>query len=166
MCQYCGCRDLPLIRDYIAEHAHVLNLGGEAVRRIDRGDLDTARRLLAEMAQELETHWRGEEHGLFKVLLREDLFAEHIEPLIREHRELARLLASVDLARDADRQAVRVAVGDLWERTPARRRTASSRRRSPNSTATTGTPRSRPGTRPIPTARWSSGASDERPSLR
>lgn len=117
MCQYCGCRDLPLIRDYIAEHAHVLNLGGEAVRRIDRGDLDTARRLLAEMAQELETHWRGEENGLFKVLLREDLFAEHIEPLIREHRELAALLASVDLTREADQRAIRDAVEDLWEHT-------------------------------------------------
>ncbi|OBG85650.1 hemerythrin [Mycobacterium sp. E136] len=117
MCQYCGCRDLPLIRDYIAEHAHVLNLGGEAVRRIDRGDLDTARRLLAEMAEALESHWRGEEEGLFKVLQGEELFAEHIEPLIREHRELADLLASVDLAREADQQAVRVAVEDLWEHT-------------------------------------------------
>lgn len=117
MCQYCGCRDLPLIRDYIAEHATVLNLGGEAVRRIDRGDLDTARRLLAEMAEELESHWRGEEQGLFKVLQREVLFAEHIEPLIREHRELADLLASADLAREADQQAVRVAVEDLWEHT-------------------------------------------------
>ncbi|MGV0787773.1 hemerythrin domain-containing protein [Mycolicibacterium sp. XJ2] len=108
---------MPLIRDYIAEHAYVLNLGGEAVRRIDRGDLDAARQLLAQMAEELSTHWRGEENGLFKVLLREELFAEHIEPLIREHRALAILLASVDLTREADRQAIRDAVEDLWEHT-------------------------------------------------
>lgn len=117
MCQYCGCRDLPLIRDYIAEHAHVLNLGGEVVRRLDRGDVDAARHLLAEMAAELESHWRGEEKGLFKVLLREELFAEHVEPLIHEHRELAALLASVDLVSEVDQRAVRVAVEDLWEHT-------------------------------------------------
>ncbi|KUI07836.1 hemerythrin [Mycobacterium lehmannii] len=117
MCQYCGCRDMPLIRDYIAEHAHVLNLGGDAVRAIDRGDLDTARQLLAQMAEELSSHWRGEENGLFKALMREELFAEHIEPLVREHRELADLLASVDLAREADQQAIRDAVEDLWEHT-------------------------------------------------
>lgn len=69
--------------------------------------------LLAEMAEELECHWRGDEEGLFKVLQREELFAEHIEPLIREHRELADLLASVDLTREADQRAVRVAVEDL-----------------------------------------------------
>jgi hypothetical protein len=26
MCRYCGCRAVPLSRDYIAEHYHVLNL--------------------------------------------------------------------------------------------------------------------------------------------
>lgn len=117
MCQYCGCRDMPLIRDYIAEHAHVLNLGGEAVRAIDRGDLDSARRLLAEMAQELRSHWRGEEDGLFKVMAREEMFAQHIDPLIREHRELNELLATVDLARPDHQGAVRDAVEDLWEHT-------------------------------------------------
>lgn len=32
MCHYCGCRDMPLLRDYIAEHERVINLGGAAVR--------------------------------------------------------------------------------------------------------------------------------------
>lgn len=108
---------MPLIRDYIAEHAHVLNLGGEAVRAIDRDDLDSARRLLAEMAQELRSHWRGEEDGLFKVMAREEMFAQHIDPLIREHRELNELLTTVDLARPDHQGAVRDAVEDLWEHT-------------------------------------------------
>ncbi|WP_286137351.1 hemerythrin domain-containing protein [Mycobacterium sp. IS-3022] len=108
---------MPLIRDYIAEHARVLNLGGEAVRAIDRSDLDCARRLLAEMSAELESHWRGEENGLFKVMVREELFAEHIDPLVAEHRELSELLANVDLARPEHRRAIREAVEDLWEHT-------------------------------------------------
>lgn len=115
MCHYCGCRDIPLLRDYIAEHERVLDLGGEAVRAIDRGELDAARRLLAEMATELTAHWRGEEDGLFAVMMHDDLFAEHIVPLMREHRELDEFLATVDIGGPAGQQAVREAVDELYE---------------------------------------------------
>jgi hypothetical protein len=60
---------MPLIRDYIAEHERATNLGGDAVRAIERGDLDTARELVAVMAEELTSHWRGEENGLFPASL-------------------------------------------------------------------------------------------------
>jgi hypothetical protein len=65
MCHYCGCRQMPLIRDYIAEHERATQLGGDAVRAIHRGELEPAQKMLAEMATELEYHWRGEEDGLF-----------------------------------------------------------------------------------------------------
>jgi len=68
MCHYCGCRDMPLLRDYIAEHERAVNLGGAAVRALDRGEQDKARALLASMAEELDSHWRGEEDGLFAVM--------------------------------------------------------------------------------------------------
>lgn len=106
---------MPLLRDYIAEHERVTNLGGEAVRALDRSDLDTAARLLREMAAELTAHWKGEEDGLFRVLARDELFAEHIAPLVREHRELDGFLAGVDLREPQGRQAVREAVSDLYE---------------------------------------------------
>ena len=38
MCHYCGCREIPLLRDYIAEHERVINHGGAAVRALDQGD--------------------------------------------------------------------------------------------------------------------------------
>ncbi|MGV0581359.1 hemerythrin domain-containing protein [Mycolicibacterium elephantis] len=117
MCQYCGCRDMPLIRDYISEHAHVLNLGGEAVRAIERGDLQTARERLSAMAEELQSHFKGEENGLFAVMAADELFAEHIEPLVREHRELEQLLATVDIAETQGQQAIRDAVEGLFEHT-------------------------------------------------
>ncbi len=81
MCHYCGCREMPLIRDFIAEHERAINFGGDAVRAIDRGELDRARILLGEMATELTAHWQGEETGLFRVMAREEMFAEHIAPL-------------------------------------------------------------------------------------
>ena len=106
---------MPLLRDYIAEHERATNLGGEAVRAIDRGDLRRARHLLGEMATELASHWQGEETGLFRVMAREEMFAEHIAPLIREHRELAELLATVDILEPEGQQAIRTAVSDLYE---------------------------------------------------
>ena len=115
MCHYCGCREMPLLRDYIAEHERVVNLGGEAVRALDRGDHGRAGDLLTAMAEELESHWRGEEDGLFAVMRKDDLYSEHIAPLVREHRELAALLLSVDLSNPVDRDRVRHAVDDLHD---------------------------------------------------
>ena len=115
MCHYCGCREMPLIRDYIAEHERATNLGGDAVRALDRGELAEAGVLLDAMATELRSHWQGEESGLFAVLCRDPLMAEHIAPLVAEHRELEDLLASADLTEPADQQRVRVAVFELHE---------------------------------------------------
>ena len=115
MCHYCGCRQMPLIRDYIAEHERATQLGGDAVRAIDRGELELAQKMLAEMATELESHWRGEEDGIFRVMWREEQYAEYIAPLVQEHRELAKLLATVDVADRGDQQRIRVAVAELHE---------------------------------------------------
>ena len=125
MCHYCGCREMPLLRDYIAEHERATNFGGEAVRAIDRGDLGRARHLLAEMATELAAHWQGEETGLFRVMAREEMFAEHIAPLIREHRELAELLATVDILEPEGQQAIRDRGVPTSTSTSARKRTGS-----------------------------------------
>ena len=61
MCHYCGCRHVSLIRDYIAEHERVTDLGADAVRAIDAADTDKARACIQEMADLLDAHWRGEE---------------------------------------------------------------------------------------------------------
>jgi iron-sulfur cluster repair protein YtfE (RIC family) len=115
VCHYCGCRDMPLLRDYIAEHERATNLGGDAVRALDRGEHAQARELLSAMGTELRSHWQGEENGIFAVMGREELYAEHIGPLVQEHRDLDELLAAVDLDDAGDRDRVRKAVFDLHE---------------------------------------------------
>jgi iron-sulfur cluster repair protein YtfE (RIC family) len=115
MCHYCGCRQMPLIRDYVAEHERATTLGGDAVRALDHLELDDAGRLLDEFLAVLTSHWQGEENGLFAVMSKEPDYAAYIEPLVEEHRELAALLTSVDLSDPADRDRVRVAVADLDE---------------------------------------------------
>ena len=116
---------MPLLRDYIAEHERAINFGGDAVRAIDRGDLAQARHLLAEMATELAAHWLGEETGLFRVMSREEMYAEHIAPLVREHRELAEPFATVEISTADGKQAIRDAIPTCMN-TSARRRTDSS----------------------------------------
>lgn len=115
MCQYCGCREIPLLRDYIAEHERAVNYGGAAVRALDCDEYGRAREMLDAMASELRSHWQGEENGLFAVMGTDDLFAEHIAPLVREHRDLDALLDSVDLSKADDRDRVREAIFELAE---------------------------------------------------
>ncbi len=115
MCHYCGCREIPLLRDYIAEHERVINHGGAAVRALDQGDPAGAHAKVALMYDELRAHWQGEEDGLFAVMMADELFAEHITPLIAEHRELATLLESVDLTFAADQDRFRAAFDELYE---------------------------------------------------
>ena len=115
MCHYCGCRHVSLIRDYIAEHERVTDLGGDAVRAFDAGDLDKAHGCIQLMAVQLAAHWQGEENGIFKVMQREDEFAGYIAPLVEEHRELAGLLATVDVGDPIDQERIRAAVKDLHE---------------------------------------------------
>lgn len=116
MCQYCGCRAMPLIRDYIAEHDQVLDLGDRALRALDHGDPEAATGLIEEARQVLDRHWQGEENGIFTVMAsREEEYAGYVAPLIDEHRELAALLARVDLTVEADRQELRAAFAELAE---------------------------------------------------
>ncbi|OCB10494.1 hemerythrin [Mycolicibacterium porcinum] len=105
---------MPLLRDYIAEHERAVDHGREAVRALDRGELEVARQLLDAMFEELRSHWQGEENGLFAVMHDDELYAEHIDPLVAEHRELAAFLEVVDLS-DADhRKRVRAEIEELY----------------------------------------------------
>ncbi|MBC9714392.1 hemerythrin domain-containing protein [Streptomyces sp. TRM66268-LWL] len=113
MCHYCGCRDIPLIKEFIAEHERVTDAAGDAGRALDRGDAERARELVGVMARELTAHWAGEENGLFRVMREDPEYADYIAALEREHRELAALLPALDLADPADVRKLREAIGEL-----------------------------------------------------
>ncbi|NLU84168.1 hemerythrin domain-containing protein [Rhodococcus sp. HNM0569] len=107
---------MPLLRDYTAEHERAVNLGGDAVRAMDAGDLARAAGLARALADELRTHWQGEENGLFAELLAsDDMFADYIAPLVAEHRDLDAFLRTMDFSAPADRESFRGAVFDLHE---------------------------------------------------
>jgi hypothetical protein len=115
MCFYCGCREIPLLRDYIAEHERVTDLGADLSKALRRGDLPDDGRLMTAVAGELDTHWRGEEEGLFAAMHDDPAYREYIDNLIIEHRELRDLLATADLAAEADQLRILAAMDDLYE---------------------------------------------------
>src|SRR6188472_3796657 len=93
MCQYCGCRQVPLIRDYIEEHEQIADVGDATLRALDRGDVGSARSGVARMRDFLASHWAGEEAGVFAVMSEVDgSYAEYVEVLVGEHRSLAAFL--------------------------------------------------------------------------
>ncbi|GHA18660.1 hypothetical protein GCM10010329_47280 [Streptomyces spiroverticillatus] len=113
MCHYCGCREIPLIKEFIAEHERVTDAAGDALRALDEGDNARARSLVDLMARELDAHWRGEENGLFAVMRADTEYAGYIADLTGEHRELAALLPTLDLTDPADVRTLRAAVDEL-----------------------------------------------------
>ncbi|MFD4374606.1 hemerythrin domain-containing protein [Streptomyces sp. NPDC058486] len=115
MCHYCGCRDIPLIKEFIAEHEAVTNLGGDAVRALDAGDRERAALLAAEMAVLLRRHWAGEEAGLFRVMSENEEYAAYVAALVAEHRELNAFLEALDLSDEEQRVAFAQAVEDLHD---------------------------------------------------
>ncbi|MCX5142238.1 MULTISPECIES: hemerythrin domain-containing protein [unclassified Streptomyces] len=113
MCHYCGCREIPLIKEFIAEHESVTDAAGGALRALDRGDRTLAAELVDRMERELRAHWQGEEQGLFAVMGGSAEYAGYIDALVREHRELAAFLGRVDLDRTEDVVRLREAVDEL-----------------------------------------------------
>lgn len=114
MCHYCGCREIPLIKEFIAEHESVTDAAGGALRALDSGDQGLAAELVDRMRRELRAHWQGEEQGLFAVMGGDAEYAGYIDALVREHRELAAFLDQVDLGRAEDVVRLREAVDELY----------------------------------------------------
>jgi hemerythrin-like domain-containing protein len=105
---------MPLIRDFVAEHERALDCADDMLRAMDRRDSGAAVRLLARMQALLLPHWEGEENGIFQVMAaREEQYADYVKPLIAEHRELAQLLAHVDVSTADGEQALRAAFDEL-----------------------------------------------------
>ncbi|MDJ0383693.1 hemerythrin domain-containing protein [Streptomyces sp. G-G2] len=113
MCHYSGCREIPLIKEFIAEHETVTNTAGDALRALDAGGLAGARALTGSMTAVLLAHWKGEEDGFFAVMSRDPEYASYIAALEREHRDLSAFLSTLDLASSDQVSAFREAVADL-----------------------------------------------------
>jgi hemerythrin-like domain-containing protein len=97
MCNYCGCRDFPLIGRLSDEHEAISDAAGRlrtAIHRADPGALTALDDLLAL----LMPHTDLEEGGLFAELRAEGSLAEAVARLCAEHRDIHGVLGRVDRA--------------------------------------------------------------------
>ncbi|MHB1008233.1 MAG: hemerythrin domain-containing protein [Propionibacteriaceae bacterium] len=95
MCSYCGCDSIEVIGRFMGEHEEIVNATGRmraAVRSANPQAVEDAR---SEVSALLWPHTRAEEAGLFRVMAREELYADHIATLCGEHQNLDELLAVV-----------------------------------------------------------------------
>lgn len=95
MCSYCGCRAITVIGQLTAEHEAIINAAGMLGRIANAGDAAAARTAAEGLSALLEPHTVREEVGLFAELRRDPEFAEHVDALCVEHRELETYLAKV-----------------------------------------------------------------------
>lgn len=87
MCDSCGCRDQRLLDVLGAEHDAIAGLVHRCRGALAAGDLDTARGLGTQIANEFFPHAAVEEAGLFPALA-EAGFGAEVDDLVSEHRAM------------------------------------------------------------------------------
>jgi hemerythrin-like domain-containing protein len=95
MCNYCGCRDFPLIARFTAEHEAIANAAGRLRRALTSGEADPTA-ALDDLLALLVPHTGSEESGLFAELRAEGSLAEAVDKLCAEHEDIHGVLGAVD----------------------------------------------------------------------
>lgn len=95
MCNYCGCRDFPLIARLSTEHEAIANAAGR-LRRAITGGQDDPVAALDDLLGLLMPHTGAEEAGLFVEVRAEGSLTEAVDKLCAEHDDIHGVLAAVD----------------------------------------------------------------------
>ncbi|MGN9768359.1 hemerythrin domain-containing protein [Micromonospora sp. SD12] len=95
MCNYCGCREFPLIGRFSVEHEAIANAAGRLRDAVRAGGADAPAALNALLAL-LIPHTATEEEGLFAELRAEGSLADAVEKLCAEHEDIHGVLGAVD----------------------------------------------------------------------
>ncbi|MBB4919065.1 hemerythrin domain-containing protein [Streptosporangium saharense] len=98
MCNYCGCRQFPLIGSLSQEHWDINECAGALRRAVSEGRHDDAVKLLAELLALLVPHTATEESGLFAELRADGTLADEVDRLCAEHDDIHGVLGAIDPA--------------------------------------------------------------------
>ncbi|SPT51195.1 hemerythrin domain-containing protein [Actinomadura madurae] len=96
MCNYCGCREFPLIGQLSQEHWKIKECAGALRRVIIQNRYGDAANLLDELLALLLPHTATEEGGLFAELRVEGSLTGEVERLCAEHDEIHTMLGAID----------------------------------------------------------------------
>ncbi|GAA1807555.1 hypothetical protein GCM10009682_31780 [Luedemannella flava] len=97
MCNYCGCREFPLIGRLSDEHEAISNAAGRLRRAILAADADRLPAFDA-LLELLLPHTATEEVGLFTELRAEGSLTSAVDDLCAEHDDIHGVLGALDRA--------------------------------------------------------------------
>jgi hemerythrin-like domain-containing protein len=97
VCNYCGCRDFPLIACLTDEHEAIADAAGRLRRAITHGEAKPLAALDVLLTL-LIPHTSTEESGLFVELRAEGSLTEAVDKLCAEHDDIHGVLTAVDRA--------------------------------------------------------------------
>lgn len=105
---------MPLLRDYTAEHERAINLGGGGAHLTP---VTPQPRTLPPNGWQRNCAPTGAARrpGCSRNFDEDDIFAEYIDPLVQEHRDLDAFMVSMDLSNPADQTRFRDEVSALHE---------------------------------------------------
>lgn len=96
MCEYCGCRTVPLIGELMDEHTALLDQAVHIRHALIRQRWDLAAQLLDVFGHLVRSHVAREENGVFRALREADAFVDEVAELESEHADLDRALCGLD----------------------------------------------------------------------
>jgi hypothetical protein len=96
MCNYCGCREFPLVGELSSEHVEIEETAGELRRAIQGGRYGEAEVLLDSLTAQLAGHTAKEEEGLFAELRADGALADEVDRLCAEHDDIHGVLRRAD----------------------------------------------------------------------
>jgi hemerythrin-like domain-containing protein len=97
VCEYCGCREIPAIAELMDEHTALADEGHYVRQALETDDLAGAMSRLTRMVAHLDRHVQREEAGIFLAMRAAGEFTDEIDDLEREHRDLASVVAALDV---------------------------------------------------------------------
>ncbi|HET7066978.1 MAG TPA: hemerythrin domain-containing protein [Nocardioides sp.] len=96
MCDYCGCREVPVVGELISEHRHLQDEADHIRRAMAAGDLHSIPERLRHLVSHLARHVSREEDGIFTALRRQGDYVDEVADLEGEHRWLDAAIADLD----------------------------------------------------------------------
>jgi hemerythrin-like domain-containing protein len=98
MCDYCGCRAMPVIERLSDDHERLLSLAQQVGRGIEAGDRPAARARLEHLLQLLRVHSDVEEASLYPALRDTGGLDEYVDALLADHDSVWQTAAHLDEA--------------------------------------------------------------------
>jgi hemerythrin-like domain-containing protein len=96
MCDYCGCRETPLVKELMTEHRYLQDEVDHIRRALAAGDRNGVGTRLKELLAHLERHVSREERGIFTALRRQGDYVDEVADLEGEHRWLDEAASGLD----------------------------------------------------------------------